>query len=104
MVYTKQKYENGDEKAPGMYFLREELDCENLGITVVDTDGEWEGIEHDHSEDGQEEVYLLVEGSGQITIDDDEVPLESGDAVRVAPGATRTVVFDEPSQMVIVGS
>jgi len=67
MSYNQQHYSNVEELAPGMHFLRDELDCENLGITVVDVDGKWEGKQHDHADEGQEEVYLLMEGSGSLT-------------------------------------
>jgi hypothetical protein len=59
-------YTEGDEKTPGMFFLRDELNCENLGVTVIDVDAGWSGMEHDHEDRGHEEVYVVVEGS--ITI------------------------------------
>lgn len=104
MGYTKLNYEDVEPRAPGMYFLREHLDCENLGITVLDSTEGWKGKEHDHTNDDQEEVYLLVDGSGQITVDGEEISLEPGDAVRVAAGNSRRLAFDEESQMVIVGA
>lgn len=104
MSYTKENYATVDERAPGMYFLRDALDCENLGITVVEGDEEWTGKEHDHADPEQEEVYLLVEGSGRITVDGEDVDLDAGDAVRVPPSATRSYGFDERSRMVIVGA
>jgi len=102
--YTQQHYENVDELAPGMHFLRDELDCENLGITVVDVGEGWEGKTHDHAGEGQEEVYLLIEGSGNLTVDGEDVTLEPGKAVRVSPDATRQLSFSEDSTMVIAGA
>ncbi|QLG64111.1 cupin domain-containing protein [Halorarum salinum] len=87
-----------------MHFLRDALDCERLGLTVVEGDGEWSGMEHDHAEEDHEEVYLLMEGSGTLTVDGEDVDLDPGDAVRVAPSSTRTYEFDERSRMVVVGA
>ena len=104
MSYTQQHYANVDELAPGMHFLRDALDCKNLGITVVDVDDQWEGKRHDHAEEGQEEVYLLMEGSGSLTVDGEEITLEPGKAVRVSPDASRKLRFAEESRMVVVGA
>ena len=104
MSYTKAEYDEVEPKAPGMYFLREALDCEQLGMTVLEASEGWKGLEHDHSGDGQEEVYLLVDGSGQITIDGETVELTPGEAVRVSADATRELAFDAESLMVIAGA
>jgi mannose-6-phosphate isomerase-like protein (cupin superfamily) len=42
---------------------------------------------HTHRE--QEEVYVVVGGSGRMKLDDEIVELGDGDAVRVAPGTWR---------------
>jgi len=104
MGYTQCNYEDVDQPAPGMQFLRNALECENLGFTVVDVDGEWRGKEHDHSDEGQEEVYLLIEGDGELTVDGETVPLEPGEAVRVDPDDSRQLSFDGSSKMVIAGA
>ncbi|RLM57275.1 cupin domain-containing protein [Halobellus sp. Atlit-31R] len=104
MSYTKAHYEDGDEKAPGMYFLRDELDCENLGLTVVDVDADWSGREHDHAESGKEEVYYLVDGTGSVTVDGDDVTLEPGDAVRVAAASRRQLHAAESATFLITGA
>jgi mannose-6-phosphate isomerase-like protein (cupin superfamily) len=104
MSYTATNYSEAEERALGMHFLRDELDCEGLGFTVVDVDDEWEGMEHDHAEEGHEEVYMLVDGSGRLTVEGEGLPLEPGDTVRVAPDASRKLEFDGSSTMVIAGA
>ena len=42
-----------------------------------------------HSHVTQEEVYVVVRGSGRMKIDDEIVELEEWDAVRVPPGSWR---------------
>jgi mannose-6-phosphate isomerase-like protein (cupin superfamily) len=48
-----------------------------------------EGREHDHAEDGMEEVYFVVRGSGRMRIDGEEVELRPGTFVRVDGESTR---------------
>src|SRR5262245_31406380 len=45
--------------------------------------------EHDHVRDGQEEVYILLEGSGTLRAGGQEWRVEPGMLVRVGPGVTR---------------
>ena len=42
-----------------------------------------------HSHETQEEVYVVVRGSGRMKVDDEIVELEEWDAVRVPPGTWR---------------
>lgn len=104
MSHDMVTYDEVEPLAPGMHFLRDELDCENLGLTVLDAAEGWDGKEHDHGEDGQEEVYFLVEGAGVLTVEGEELELGPGDAVRVDAGDSRHLAFDEESTMVIAGA
>jgi mannose-6-phosphate isomerase-like protein (cupin superfamily) len=42
-----------------------------------------------HTHEKQEEVYVVLRGSGRMKLDDEIVELEEMDAVRVAPGTWR---------------
>jgi mannose-6-phosphate isomerase-like protein (cupin superfamily) len=44
-----------------------------------------------HRHRDQEELYVVVEGSGRIKLDDDVVELSEFDAVRISPGVMRNV-------------
>jgi len=61
-------------------------------------------MEHNHADDDHEEVYALLEGSGQITVENEEIALAPGDTIRVASDATRELSFDEDSTIVIAGA
>lgn len=104
MSYTMTSLDEVEERAPGMTFLREATEAENLGVTVLDVDAGWRGKEHDHTHDSQEEVYLLLDGSGTLTVDGVDLSIARGDAVRVDPASTRKLVFEEDSLMVISGA
>jgi uncharacterized cupin superfamily protein len=45
--------------------------------------------EHDHADDGQEEVFLLLKGDATLTAGDRDYPLERGHVVRVPPHVKR---------------
>jgi quercetin dioxygenase-like cupin family protein len=105
MSHTKVDYTDTESTADAMHFLREPLDAEQLGFTVVDCDPGWTGKEHDHAEMGHEEVYFLVSGSATLTVDGEDVSLSPGDAVRVAPESVRHIHNgDEHSRLVIAGA
>ncbi|MFC6906421.1 cupin domain-containing protein [Halalkalicoccus tibetensis] len=105
MAYTKVDYTDVEPVADGLYFLRDALDCENLGVSVLECEPGWTGKEHDHADDGEEEVYLLVEGEATVVIEGEEVPMEGGDAVRVPAEATRRIENgDAESRFVLAGA
>lgn len=45
--------------------------------------------EHDHGDDGQEEVFLVLEGGATLRAGERDWRLERGDMVRVPPGMKR---------------
>lgn len=51
-----------------------------------------EGLEHDHSENDQEEVYAVVGGSGALRTGGDEIPLRAGHFVHLPPDVRRQMV------------
>lgn len=88
----------------GLHFLRDALGCANLGVSVLDCDADWSGKPHDHADEGEEEVYVLVEGAATVTVEDESVSSSAGDALRVDPDATRRIDVDEPCLFVIAGA
>ncbi len=60
--------------------------------------------EHDHSADGQEEVYVTLEGSATLRAGGEEHRLEPGTYARVGPGETRKIVTgDEAATILALG-
>ena len=51
-----------------------------------------EGLEHDHTADGQEEVYAVVEGSGTLRVEGQEIALRPGHFVFCSPEARRQMM------------
>ena len=57
-----------------------------MGYSIVS------GLEHHEAESGQEEVNVVIAGSGVYRIDDEEVPVRTGDFLRIDPETTRCPV------------
>jgi quercetin dioxygenase-like cupin family protein len=81
------------EKSNGVIrFLRPELGVSAFGINELEFPPGAEGPEHDHTKDGQEEVYIVVRGSGTIRVEGEEHPLSPGTFVFLSPDARRQMV------------
>lgn len=104
MAHTLVNYDDVDSVGGGLHFLRDALDCANMGVSVLDVDAGWSGKAHDHADDGEEEVYVLVEGEATATVDEETVSLSAGDALRVDPEATRRIDAESDSLFVITGA
>ena len=92
---TVKKLGDMDSMAQGAFKRAgSELEVGAFGMNVIDFPPEsGEGVypHHDHTHDGQEEVYIAWRGSGVITVDDEEIPLDEETVVRVGVPAKRKV-------------
>ena len=71
---------------------RAELGVESFGMQIIDMPAKYEGYpEHDHAEDGQEEVFFALRGGGEIEIAGERFPLDGDHVARVASGTMRKV-------------
>lgn len=65
------------------------LGCERIGLALEGVKpGRRQAFGHRHEED--EEVYVVVSGSGRMKLGDDVIEVEPLDAIRVAPGVWRS--------------
>ncbi|MDQ6811821.1 MAG: cupin domain-containing protein [Actinomycetota bacterium] len=94
--YTLKKLADVADSAPGggfgeiqeARFANGELEVERTGLC-------YQRIKPDkrqafgHKHENAEEVYVVLSGSGRAKLDDELVPLQALDALRVAPGVTR---------------
>ena len=63
------------------------------GMNVVEMPPRWEGYpEHDHQKDGQEEVYVVLEGSAVLIAEGSERKVSAGEMIRVPPDVKRKFV------------
>ena len=94
MGYSVVRLDAIEPSGPGgaVRFVRRELGVEAFGINWFELPPGSPGREHDETGTGQEEVVVVVEGSGAYRIDGDELPVEAGTFLRFYPGTTRCPV------------
>ena len=84
---------------------RAELGVESFGMQVIDFPPNATAYpEHDHADSGQEEVFVVMRGSGEMQIDGESLTLDPETIVRVGPEAKRKIVTgDEPMRLLALG-
>lgn len=85
----------GKNAIPGIRFraMRSALGVSAWGMNVIELDPGCTGYpEHDHEKDGQEEVYVVLEGTITLQVAGVEQTLSEGAFVRVGPETKRKFV------------
>ncbi|MCJ7796575.1 MAG: cupin [Thermoleophilia bacterium] len=85
----------GPNAIPGIKFLQagRELGVTGLGMNILELESECSAYpDHDHAGDGQEEVYVVLDGGGTLVAGDQQWPLAVGTLVRVSPDMKRKLV------------
>jgi hypothetical protein len=83
-------------------FVRRNLGVEAFGINWFDLPPNAEGLQHSEAESGQEEVNVIVRGSGVYRVDGEDVPFTAGSIFRFDPETTRQPVAG-PDGMTMIG-
>lgn len=92
---TEIPHYQGEHAIPKIRFrpARSALGVSAWGMNVLELDAGCEGYpEHDHVGDGQEELYVVLDGEAVLVAGGEERPLRKGDMVRVPPETTRKIV------------
>jgi uncharacterized cupin superfamily protein len=89
----------------GFRRARAELGVESFGMQIIELPPNYEKYpEHDHTHNGQEEVFVALRGSGEIEIAGERYPLDSDHMARVAPETKRKVwPGDDGLRMLVIG-
>lgn len=88
-------YYQGEHALPGIKFryAAKELGITAWGMNVLEIDAGCSAYpEHDHVEDGQEEVYVVLRGSATLSAGQEELRLKEGSLARVGPGTKRKIL------------
>jgi mannose-6-phosphate isomerase-like protein (cupin superfamily) len=103
MGYSIVRVEDIEPSGPGgaVRFVRRELGVQAFGINWFEIPPGTEGREHDESETGQEEVNVVVSGSGIYRIDGEDVPVSVGTFLRFDP-ETRRVPIAGPDGLTLI--
>jgi mannose-6-phosphate isomerase-like protein (cupin superfamily) len=104
MSYSIVNVEEIEGAGPGgaVRFVRRELGLQAFGINWYELPPGAEGREHDETDSGQEEVNVVVAGSGHWRIDGEEVPVRAGTFLRFDPETVRCPVAG-PDGMTFIG-
>jgi mannose-6-phosphate isomerase-like protein (cupin superfamily) len=72
------------------HFARQALECEQSGLSYQKlAPGFRVPFGHDHEK--QEEIYVVIAGSGRLKLGDEVIEVKELDAIRVGPGTRRGV-------------
>jgi mannose-6-phosphate isomerase-like protein (cupin superfamily) len=71
------------------HFARNDLEATEFGLSLQRIKPD-QRLPFGHTHNKQEEVYVVVAGSGRIKLDDEVVDLDRWDAVRVSPETMRS--------------
>jgi uncharacterized cupin superfamily protein len=84
---------------------RKTLGAESFGFNVVDIEPGGQIPAHDHAEDDQEEVFIILEGQGTFVTDDEEHEAPAGTYCRYAPEVNRTIrnKSETPVRALLIG-
>jgi len=101
--YSMINVEEIEGEGPGgsVRFVRRRLGVEAFGINWFEIPPGVEGREHDESETQQEEVNVIVRGSGIYRIEGENVPVKEGTFLRFDPGTMRMPIAG-PDGMIMV--
>jgi uncharacterized cupin superfamily protein len=90
----------------GLRRARSGLGVRSFGMQVEDFPPDaTQYPEHDHSEDGMEEVYTALEGKAFLLVGGEEYVLEPGTFARVGPGEARKLITrDEGARVLAIGA
>jgi mannose-6-phosphate isomerase-like protein (cupin superfamily) len=104
MAYSIVHVDDIEGSGPGgaVHFVRRELEVEAFGINWFEIPPHTEGFEHDETETQQEEVNVIVAGSGVYRIEGEDVPVSVGSFLRFDPGTTRQPIAG-PDGMTMIG-
>lgn len=84
-------------------FARKGLGVTSFGMNVERFPAGYEDYpDHDHSKDGQEEVYFVVEGSVTLSAGEESFELTPGTFARVGPEQKRKIVPGDDGVTVLV--
>jgi mannose-6-phosphate isomerase-like protein (cupin superfamily) len=85
---SAEKFGMGDVLAA--HFARDDLDATQFGLSLQRLKPN-QRVPFGHHHEHQEEVYVVVGGSGRLKLGDDVVEVGRWDAVRIAPEVKRGV-------------
>ena len=101
--YTLKHYDFG--RGSLLHPLKKALGLTSVGVSLSRMEpGMGYPFFHAHKE--QEEIFICLEGSGTLLVEEEEITMQRGDFLRIAPEVPRAVGnrTNEPCTFLILGS
>ena len=94
MSYSMVQVDDLPGEGPGeaVRYVRRHLGAEAFGINWFEFAPSVVGYEHDEQESQQEEVIVVIEGSGVYRVEGEEIPVRPGTVMRFDPETKRVPV------------
>jgi uncharacterized cupin superfamily protein len=94
------------ERTGNWSLVRRSLECQALGVNLVEIAPGESIPEHDETERDQEELFFVISGSPTLVIDGEEHSAPEGTFARLDPAHRRTVRNNEsqPASVLIVSA
>jgi hypothetical protein len=105
--YSMVQIDELPQEGPGgaVRFVRRGLGVGAFGINWFELPPNTEGREHDELETQQEEVNVIIAGSGVYRVEGEDIPVSRGTVMRFDPETTRVpVAGPEGMTMIAVGA
>jgi quercetin dioxygenase-like cupin family protein len=105
--YSHVQIDDLPAEGPGgaVRFVRRHLGVGAFGVNWFELPPNGEGIEHDEAGTQQEEVNIIVRGSGVYRVEGEEIPVRPGSVLRFDPETTRVpVAGSDGMTMIAIGA
>jgi uncharacterized cupin superfamily protein len=98
-----ERYTGPFQKGQDFFFAGKSLGLTKIGMNAIKMPPHWEHYpEHDHAENGEEELYIPLEGSGTLYAEGQSYPMRRGVLIRVGATTKRKIV-PGPEGMILLG-
>ena len=89
--YTAKRIDDMEVFYKGLFRkARDEIGAKAFGLAVIELEPDADNHpDHDHPD--QEEVYVVLRGTGELLVDGESVPLNSETIVRIGPNTKRKI-------------
>lgn len=90
----------------GWHSLRWYFDIQGFGVNAFTRNkGEWLTKEHDEKDTGQQELFIIMEGKAEFTINGKKVLAPAGTIIEIEPEVKRSAdALATPTTMLIIGA
>jgi uncharacterized cupin superfamily protein len=71
--------------------LNDALGLSAFGVYQVELPPGAETVQHDHRDDGAEDLYVVLRGDGRLIVDEESVPIRPGQFIAVTVESSRQI-------------